>query len=134
MPAILVSLRKTQYDPDKFHSETCCAICFVDYQAEDIVTQLKCDKRHYFHTECLESWIKKGNNICPFCRAPIENQPTSVNVSSSSAAGTESNQDGEDDPEARRRLLNENANNGREGGAAAPAAGGANAHTQQNEP
>ena len=43
----------------------------VDYKAADIVTQLRCDPRHYFHTECLESWIKGGHNQCPYCRAII---------------------------------------------------------------
>lgn len=103
VPAILVSLRKTQYDPNKFHSESACAICYVDYKMDDVVTQLKCDKRHYFHTECLEGWIKKGHNICPFCRAPIENYATSEN--NSSAAGTEHQHDDENEAEERRRLL-----------------------------
>ena len=73
VPSILASLRKTQYDPDKFQHETNCVICLIDYQPKDIVTQLRCDPRHYFHTECLEGWIKNGHNQCPFCRAPIEN-------------------------------------------------------------
>lgn len=62
IPAILASLSKTHYDPDKFKHESSCIICLVDYQASDIVTQLKCDSRHYFHTACLESWIKQGHN------------------------------------------------------------------------
>lgn len=73
VPGIIASLRRTQYDPDKFQHDADCVICMVPYKAADIVTQLKCDPRHYFHTECLESWIKQGHNQCPFCRAPIEN-------------------------------------------------------------
>ena len=37
-----------------------------------MVTQLSCDQRHYFHTECLENWIKSGQNQCPYCRKPIQ--------------------------------------------------------------
>ena len=46
-------------------------MCLVDYEETDIVTQLRCDERHYFHTKCIEDWVKQGNNRCPFCRAPI---------------------------------------------------------------
>ena len=73
VPSILASLTRVQYDPDKFDHETNCVICLVDYKPNDVVTQLRCDQRHYFHTECLEGWIKQGHNVCPFCRAPIEN-------------------------------------------------------------
>ena len=58
VPSILASLSRVQYDPDKFHHETNCVICLVDYKPNDVVTQLRCDQRHYFHTECLEGWIK----------------------------------------------------------------------------
>ena len=37
----------------------------------DMVTQLSCDNRHYFHTECIENWIKTGRNTCPICRSEI---------------------------------------------------------------
>lgn len=36
-----------------------------------MVTQLACDQRHYFHTDCLESSIRQGNVQCPLCREPI---------------------------------------------------------------
>jgi hypothetical protein len=26
--------------------------------------------RHYFHTECIESWMRE-NNICPLCKKVI---------------------------------------------------------------
>jgi len=43
----------------------------IEYKSTDHVTVLQCDARHYFHTECLEEWIKKGNNSCVICRSPI---------------------------------------------------------------
>lgn len=54
-----------------FQHETSCIICLVDYEPNDMVTQLHCDVRHYFHTKCVEDWIKQGNNRCPYCRASI---------------------------------------------------------------
>ena len=43
-----------------------------EYEPDDEITQLKCDPRHYFHTECIIGWIEQGNNVCPLCREPIE--------------------------------------------------------------
>lgn len=68
---ILASLSRTQYDPQVFQHEKQCIVCLVDYTENDMVTQLRCDERHYFHTKCIEDWVKQGNNRCPFCRAPI---------------------------------------------------------------
>lgn len=68
---VLASLSRTQYDPKLFEHETNCIICLVDYEPEDTVTRLLCDQRHYFHTKCIEDWVKQGNNKCPYCRAPI---------------------------------------------------------------
>ena len=31
---------------------------------------MKC--KHYYHHECLSTWIKEGKNICPLCREEIE--------------------------------------------------------------
>jgi hypothetical protein len=42
------------------------------FDDDSIITQLKCNDQHYFHTECLENWVKEGKNSCPMCRAPIE--------------------------------------------------------------
>lgn len=85
VPGILASLTRVQYDADKFSHDSNCVICLVDYKPTDIVTQLRCDPRHYFHTSCLEGWIKGGHNQCPLCRKPIENFS---NQSRDSAAGS----------------------------------------------
>jgi hypothetical protein len=34
------------------------------------VTPLSCDVKHYFHTACIENWIKTKNE-CPLCRKAI---------------------------------------------------------------
>jgi hypothetical protein len=70
--SILQSLSKIAYDPTQFEHEAQCVICMIDYQESDLITQLKCDKTHYFHTSCLESWIKSNNNSCPYCREEIK--------------------------------------------------------------
>ena len=54
-----------------FSHDSACPICFEEYKVTDLVTQLECDSRHYYHTECIENWIKSGNNTCPVCRCVI---------------------------------------------------------------
>lgn len=54
-----------------FEAEEECIICWSQYEEQDDVTKLKCNEKHFFHTACIESWIKQGNNSCPMCREPI---------------------------------------------------------------
>ena len=42
----------------------------MDFEPGDELTELKCG--HYFHHECLATWIKQGKNSCPNCRKDIE--------------------------------------------------------------
>ena len=32
-----------------------------------MVTPLPCDKRHYFHSKCIEQW-SQNHNDCPLCK------------------------------------------------------------------
>ena len=54
-----------------------CPICLEYLDTKEVVaahrankTEQDCFKRHLFHKECLERWMKK-NNFCPLCRRPI---------------------------------------------------------------
>ncbi|CAM9883405.1 unnamed protein product, partial [Hapterophycus canaliculatus] len=42
-----------------------CAICLVDYEAEDELRKLPCE--HAFHKPCVDSWLTV-NASCPNCR------------------------------------------------------------------
>jgi len=50
-----------------------CPICWSDFLRNDFVTSLHCDEKHVFHTECIEQWIRRGQNSCPLCRQTIAN-------------------------------------------------------------
>ena len=50
--------------------EFCCTICLVTFGNEDDVTELECDRRHLFHTECLRPWLET-NLSCPICRTEV---------------------------------------------------------------
>lgn len=69
--SILRSLNKTKFHKILYKTEEECIICWNDYKPEDDVIKLKCNDKHYFHSHCIEDWIKSGNNSCPLCREPI---------------------------------------------------------------
>lgn len=60
---------KNNYNPER-HGEGECVVCFETYEADQQVVELPCDERHFFHTKCIEDWLKK-NNSCPLCKKPI---------------------------------------------------------------
>lgn len=48
-----------------------CPICWSDFKRHHMVTALQCNDKHLYHSACIESWIRKGNNSCPLCRQSI---------------------------------------------------------------
>ena len=55
---LIGNLAKKVYDPEQFTTSKECAICMVEYEKTDTVTALKCDPKHYFHTECISQNIQ----------------------------------------------------------------------------
>ncbi|KAL3108688.1 hypothetical protein niasHT_017603 [Heterodera trifolii] len=51
---------------------TGCPICLAAYKTGEKVRTLPCNKKHQFHSECVDPWIEKQNN-CPSCRAKVFN-------------------------------------------------------------
>uniref|UniRef100_A0A7S1PGL7 RING-type domain-containing protein n=1 Tax=Percolomonas cosmopolitus TaxID=63605 RepID=A0A7S1PGL7_9EUKA len=47
------------------HATDGCTICLSDFECGECVTALPCG--HYFHTQCVGSWIDE-HNTCPTCR------------------------------------------------------------------
>ena len=54
--AALKSL-STMFNRDAHDDHDECTICLVDFTDADFVTPLPCDRRHYFHSQCIESWF-----------------------------------------------------------------------------
>jgi hypothetical protein len=51
-----------------------CAICLLNFNVNDNLIKTECD--HYFHDDCLNTWVNtnhsRNTNIsCPMCRTPI---------------------------------------------------------------
>ncbi|CDW90885.1 zinc finger protein [Stylonychia lemnae] len=71
IPSIIQSLTRLKFDNQQFKSEDQCSICWIEFKSDDEITPLSCDPKHYFHTKCIEDWIRTGKNTCPLCRQPI---------------------------------------------------------------
>ena len=56
-----------------------CIICMQEYKDDDDVTPLPCHETHYFHTACLQGWLR-NNNTCPLCRARIPRTMSQINA------------------------------------------------------
>jgi len=46
-----------------------CAICLNDYQENEKISTLPC--KHHFHQECVVTYLKGFNRLCPICRQDI---------------------------------------------------------------
>lgn len=62
------------YNPEQFQHTDECIICLEAFKSDSEITVLKCDPKHYFHTECIAQSIQGGHFVCPICRAPIEDE------------------------------------------------------------
>ncbi|EUD65829.1 hypothetical protein C922_03812 [Plasmodium inui San Antonio 1] len=51
-------------------SDYVCSICCVEYLNDDDICILPCNYLHYYHKECIFTWLKR-NNDCPLCRKCI---------------------------------------------------------------
>lgn len=62
---ILRSISRIKFSEELFGAladENECIICMSAYDANDLITKLDCSGRHFYHTVCIENWIKQGSN------------------------------------------------------------------------
>merc|ERR1719263_2558260 len=60
---ILKSISRIKFSEELFGSvadENECIICMTPYGENDTITKLDCSGRHFYHTECIENWIRQG--------------------------------------------------------------------------
>ncbi|KAF7684329.1 hypothetical protein TCON_0482 [Astathelohania contejeani] len=48
-----------------------CLICMENFNPSDKCRILHCN--HYFHRNCVDSWLKKNSSRCPYCRRMAKN-------------------------------------------------------------
>lgn len=44
-----------------------CAICQDKFNNDSVINILPC--HHYFHKDCIQTWLNQYHHICPVCRA-----------------------------------------------------------------
>lgn len=60
---------------DHENKVTSCIICHSEFESECKVVTLPCNMLHFFHTDCIESWLLR-KPICPMCRGRVCPQGT----------------------------------------------------------
>lgn len=74
---IIRSISRVQFSEELFGAisdENECIICMTAFNQADMITKLNCEGSHFYHTNCIENWIKQGSNQCPMCRQPINEE------------------------------------------------------------
>jgi len=68
----VAGLKRTEFKnvSEKNKNMTECVICMQAFKEDDQIAELKCDERHYFHSACLEDWLKQKLE-CPLCKKPV---------------------------------------------------------------
>lgn len=65
------------YDAETFPTPESCNICMYDFQENEIVAPLPCNKLHLYHAECIKTWfskMEKNEEQCPMCRKVITSE------------------------------------------------------------
>ncbi|GAW83157.1 circumsporozoite protein [Plasmodium gonderi] len=70
-----IEVPENKIEENSFHiniesSDYACSICCTEYLEDDDICILPCNYLHYFHKECIFTWLKR-NNDCPLCRKCI---------------------------------------------------------------
>lgn len=58
---IMRSISRVKFSEELFGAiseENECIICMTPFTHDDMITKLNCAGRHYYHTACIEDWIR----------------------------------------------------------------------------
>ena len=70
----IARLKKTTFgnlDEEKKQFAPHCIICYADFKDDDQLSELACDDRHIFHTECIQKWLETDLR-CPICKKDVD--------------------------------------------------------------
>ena len=54
-----------------------CIICMEKYEINDEVKTLPCF--HIFHKDCIDQWLRAGNDTCPICKNKVNHNTDDIN-------------------------------------------------------
>ncbi|KAL3631293.1 hypothetical protein CASFOL_024277 [Castilleja foliolosa] len=55
-----------------------CSVCLSKIDEDDEVRELRCD--HFFHRDCLDTWLGYGHMTCPICRNRLRLPPAAAEL------------------------------------------------------
>lgn len=67
LPLSTFSLSELQEKSDENQH---CGICLAVFEEGDEVRTLPCSKKHFFHKNCTDMWLKQ-QHVCPYCRKSL---------------------------------------------------------------
>lgn len=71
---LLKQIPQVKFEKDKHNFTNCCPICLNDFNNNDLLVELPCDFRHYFHVKCIHAWFQiQENACCPLCKRDVLN-------------------------------------------------------------
>eukprot|EP01017_Pseudomicrothorax_dubius_P011038 TRINITY_DN14056_c0_g1_i2.p1 TRINITY_DN14056_c0_g1~~TRINITY_DN14056_c0_g1_i2.p1 ORF type:complete len:300 (+),score=14.07 TRINITY_DN14056_c0_g1_i2:73-972(+) len=68
---VIASLPREPYSRERFPEHSECIICRSPYEPGDEVMRMRCHPSHYFHVECIRSWLLI-RGTCPVCRVRVD--------------------------------------------------------------
>lgn len=71
-PGTVDKLETVHFSPSMADNEDAmeCCVCQVGYEASSRIKKTPCG--HFFHEECLKTWLEKYAKSCPICRLDLE--------------------------------------------------------------
>ena len=67
---LLLNAAAFKINPNNYEVGDACPICIIEFDKDQNVICLPCNRGHMFHPECIGSWVEI-NNCCPICKAPV---------------------------------------------------------------
>lgn len=72
---VVSNMPRTKFNPELHTDYKECVICMEEFVRDMEIIELPCDKRHYFHSECIMDWIEKARKVsCPICRKDMSEE------------------------------------------------------------
>ena len=66
IPEAEAEISSAEFYDSSIHSQMECVICLEDYENGDEIRKLDCG--HFFHIDCIGTWLETGHPSCPLCR------------------------------------------------------------------
>jgi hypothetical protein len=66
LPEIKYSIFKKSIPKLHVPSSSSCPVCLALFEDEELIRELKCN--HFFHKDCIDTWLCNHVNTCPMCR------------------------------------------------------------------